>query len=102
MEHHNISSTSDTTSQLRIPNAAWVLLAAVVVGLLAIFVFKMAVGTVVTYGFLGLMVLSHFFMHGGHGSHGSHGASTNQADSRVGEDTKTDQDNTHARHGGCH
>ncbi len=99
MEHHDISSTSDTTSQLRIPTAVWVLLAAVVAALLAIFVFKVAVGTVLTYGFLGLMVLSHFFMHGGHGSHG---ARTNQADSRVGDDTKPDQDNTHARHGGCH
>ena len=99
MEHHNTSSTSDTTSQVRIPTAVWVLLAAVVAALLAIFVFKVAVGTVVTYGFLGLMVLSHFFMHGGHGSHGAH---TNQADSPVGDDTQTDQDKTHARHGGCH
>lgn len=102
MEHHNTSSTSDTASQVRIPTAVWVLLAAVVIALIAIFVFKVAVGTVLTYGFLGLMVLSHFFMHGGHGSHGSHGARTNQADSRVGDDTKPDQDNTHGRHGGCH
>ena len=102
MEHHNTSSTSDTTSQIRIPTAAWVLLAAVVAALLAIFVFKVAVGTVVIYGFLGLMVLSHLFMHGGHGSHGAHGAHSDQANSRVGDDTQTDQDKTHARHGGCH
>lgn len=99
MEHHNISSTSDNASPVRIPPAVWVLLAAVVLGLLAIFVFKVAVGTVVTYGFLGLMVMSHLFMHGGHGSHG---AQSSQADARVGDDTKPDQDNTHDRHGGCH
>lgn len=99
MGHHNTPSISDTTSQVRIPTAVWVLLAAVVAALLAIFVFKVSVSTVVTYGFLSLMLLSHLFMHGGHGSHG---ARTNQADSRVGDDTKSDQDNTHAGHGGCH
>jgi len=99
MEHHNTSSTSDTASQVRIPTAAWVLLAAVVIALIAIFVVKVAVGTVLTYGFLGLMVLSHLFMHRGHGAHGAH---TNQANSRVSDDTQTDQDKTHTRHGGCH
>ena len=99
MEHHNTSSTSNTASQVDIPTVVWALLAAVVAAMLAIFVFKVPVGTVVTYGFLSLMVLSHFFMHG---RHGSHSARTNQADSQVGNDTKTDQDNTHTGHGGCH
>ncbi len=99
MEHHNASSTSDTASQVRIPTAVWVLLAAVVAALLAIFVFKVAVGTVLTYGFLGLAVLSHLFMHGGHGSHGAHSDQSNsQADTKI----DTDQKNTHAGHGGCH
>ena len=101
---HNPSSTTDatTTSQVRIPTAAWVILAAVVAALVAIFVFNVAVSTVLTYGFLGLMLFSHLFMHGGHGSHESHGTHSEQADSRVGGDTQTDQENTHARHGGCH
>lgn len=103
MEHNSSSNTDTTTaSQLRIPTAAWVILAAVVAALLAIFVFKVAVSTVLTYGFLGLMLFSHLFMHGGHGSHESHGTRTDQADSLVGDGTKTDQENTHARHGGCH
>jgi high-affinity Fe2+/Pb2+ permease len=99
MEHHNTSLTSDTTSQVQIPTAVWVILAVVVAALIAIFVFKVAVGTVVTYGFLSLMLLSHLFMHGGHGSHGAH---TNKANSQVGDNSTTDQDNTHAGHGGCH
>lgn len=99
MEHHNTSSNSDTISQVRIPTAAWVLLAAVILALLAIFVFKMAVGTVVTYGFLGLMVMSHLFMHGGHGSHSAHNDPSNsQADGS----TNTDQKSTHSGHSGCH
>lgn len=95
----NSSSPSDATAQLRIPTAVWALLVAVVLGLLAIFVFKVAVGTVFTYGFLGLMILSHFFMHGGHGSHGAH---TNQTDPPASDGVKTDQDNSSAGLGGCH
>lgn len=68
MGHHNTSSTSNIASQVQIPTAVWVLLAAVVAALLAIFVFKVSVSMVVTYGFLGLMLLSHFFMHGRHDS----------------------------------
>lgn len=96
---HNSSSPSDATTQLRIHTAVWVLLVAVVLALLAIFVFKVAVGTVLSYGFLGLMILSHFFMHGGHGSHGAH---TNQTDPPASDGIKTDQDNSGAGHGGCH
>lgn len=75
------------------------MLTGLVVALLSISVFKVAVGTVVTYGFIGLMVLSHFLMHGGHDSHGAH---TNQADSQVGDGAKTDKNNAHAGYGGCH
>ena len=96
MEHHNTSSTSDIDSLVWIPTAVWVLLAEVVVALLAIFVFKVAVGTVVAYGFLGLMVLNHFFMHGRHGSH------TDQTNSQFGDATETDINNTHAGRGSCH
>ena len=98
MEHHT-SPLMVSDRRLRIPIAAWVILAGLVVALLAIFVFKVAVGTVVTYGFLGLMVLSHFFMHGGYGSHGSH---NNKTSSEVFEETNTDQKNNHAGRGGCH
>jgi fatty acid desaturase len=96
---HNTSSTSDTTSLFRIPTVAWVLLVAVAATLLAIFVFKVAVGTVLTYGFLGLMVLSHLFMHGGHGAHGAHSDQSNSLDDAR---TNTDQKSTHTGHSGCH
>lgn len=98
MEQHT-SSSMVSDRRVLIPAIAWVMLTGLVVALLSIFVFKVAVGTVVTYGFIGLMVLSHFFMHGGHGSHGTH---TNRADSQAGDGAKTDKYNSHAGHGGCH
>ena len=95
MEHHS-SSSMVSDRKLRIPAVAWVMLAGSAVVLLAIFVFKVSVGTIAIYGFIWLMVLSHLFIHGGHG------AQSDQANSRAGDDTQTDQDKTHARHGGCH
>ncbi|MBI3361538.1 MAG: hypothetical protein HY023_10560 [Chloroflexi bacterium] len=56
----------------RIPTIAWVAAGGLVAALVAIFVFKVAAGTVLIYGLFGLMALSHLFMHGGHGSHGGH------------------------------
>jgi hypothetical protein len=66
------------------------------VALLAIFVFNVAVKTVVYYGFFALMMGSHFFMHGGHGGHGGHqhGSTSNNADSTKNENSK--------HTGGCH
>ncbi len=93
------SSSMVSDRRIHIPTVAWVMLAGLVAALLAIFLFNVAVGTVVTYGFIGLMVLSHLFMHGGHGSHNTHGDHTSsQADA----ETDVEQKNTHAGHGGCH
>jgi len=99
MEHHTTSSASDTTSQVRIPTAAWVLLAAVVIAFIAIIVFKVAVGTVITFGLIGLMMFSHLIMHGGHSSHSTHSDHTS---SQTGISSDADQKSTHAGHGGCH
>lgn len=86
----------------RIPKAVWFLLAGLVVALVAIFVFKVAVGPVVSYGFLGLMMFSHFFMHGGHGSHGSHGAQPGQGNLQAVDNADPDQKDSHIVHRGCH
>ena len=101
MEQHT-SSSIVSDRRVRIPAVVWVMLAGIVAALLAIFVFKVAVGTVVAYGFFGFMVLSHLFMHGGHGSHGAHNSQTSST--AVGEtnETNTNQKNNHAGRGGCH
>ena len=65
---HNPSSFSS----VRIPTAVWIVVAAVLAGGIAIFVFKVAIGTVLSFGLFGFMMLSHLFMHGNHGSHGNH------------------------------
>jgi hypothetical protein len=83
----------------RIPPIVWVLGIGLVVALLAIFVFNVAVKTVVYYGFFALMMGSHFFMHGSHGGHGGpaghkHGSTSNNSDINR---------NEHSEHaGGCH
>jgi hypothetical protein len=56
----------------RIPPIVWVLSVGLVVALLAIFVFNVAVKTVVYYGFFALMMGSHFFMHGSRGGPAGH------------------------------
>jgi hypothetical protein len=44
-----------------------VLLITALAALVAIFVFNVALNTVITYGLFGLFIVSHLFMHGGHG-----------------------------------
>lgn len=84
---------------LRIPPIVWFLGIGLTAALVAIFVFNVAVNTVVYYGFIALMLGSHFFMHGAHSGHGGpagqqHGPVSNGAESNK---------NEHSRHtGGCH
>ena len=81
---------------LRIPPIVWVLGGGLIAALVAIFVFNVAVNTVIYYGFIALMIGSHFFMHGSHGRHGGHqhSSTSNNADAN---------NNEHSRHtGGCH
>lgn len=86
----------------RIPKAVWFLLAALLLALMAIFIFKVAVGTVVSYGFFGLMIFSHLFMHGGHGSHGLDGRQPGKDNSQVVDGTDPALTDSHTGHGGCH
>jgi len=95
MEHHT-STSAGFPRLLGIPSVVWVILAGVAAALVAIFVFKVATNTVLTYGFLSLMLLHHMFMHGGHASHGAHDSQTSL---KAGDETDNDQN---AGHGGCH
>ena len=93
------SSLMALDRRLRQPAVVWVMSAGIVATLLAAFLFKVAVGTIETYGFFGLMVLSHLFTHRGHGSHGAHNS---QSSSESVDETKADQKNNHISHGSCH
>ena len=98
MEQHTPTSMG-STRLLGIPTVVWVILAGVAAALVAIFVFKVATSTILTYGFLSLMLLHHMFMHGGHASHGAHDSQTSL---KAGDETDNDQNAAHAGHGGCH
>lgn len=99
MEHQ---TNSNVTSARRsgLPLAGWVALAGLIAAIVAIFVFNVAVGTVLTYGVIGLIFFGHLFMHGGHGSHSSHdGSTTSPSDTEA----QAEQKNKHTDHsGGCH
>ena len=100
MEHNSNVDIDDRP--FRIPPIVWVLGIGLIVALAAIFVFNVAISTVVYYGFFALMIGSHFFMHGSHGGHGSHG---NSAEHQHDTTSKTAQSNKneHSGHtGGCH
>lgn len=98
------SHPSVTDRPVRIPPIAWFLGLGLIAALVAIFIFNVAFSTVVYYGFLALMLGSHFFMHGSHSGHGGsaghqHGSASNAAESDKAESDK----NKHAGHtGGCH
>ncbi len=73
-----------------------------IAGFAAIFVFKVDSGTVLTFGLFGLFMASHLFMHGGHGAHGDRTQHTQPAGKTIEAISKTDPQNTQARHTGCH
>lgn len=99
MEH--TSHTSETTDRpLRVPSIVWVLGLGLIAALIAIFVFNVAVSTVVYYGFIGLMLGGHFFMHGSHGGHAGHGG--HEAHNRAAGEAQSDQDEHAGHSGGCH
>lgn len=97
MEHPHTPSTITPDRPFRIHPAVWLIAAGIIAALAAIFVFKVAVGTVITYGLVGLMIISHLFMHGAHGGHG--GAPANK-DGATG-DTQS-KDGQAGNSGSCH
>ena len=89
-------NTNITEHERKIPPVVWLLGVGLLAAVIAIFVFNVAVNTVVYYGFFALMMGSHFFMHGSHGGPAGHqhGATSNNADTNKHE---------HSGHsGGCH
>lgn len=88
---------------VRIPPIVWILGIALVIALVAIFVFDVAVKTVVYYGFFALMMGSHFFMHGSHGGHGRHQVdSTAHSTESNGNAIDSSKNENSGRSGGCH
>lgn len=69
---HRHSSTSPEESR-RFPVTTLLVALVVFAAAAAILVFNVPFTTVLVYGFLGLMLFSHLFMHGGHGAHSGHG-----------------------------
>ena len=96
-----ISST--TERPVSIPRVVRILGGGLFAALAAIVVFNVPLNTVVYYGFIVLMIGSHFFMHGSHGGHAGHeqhGDTSAKADN-VADTTQTQDE--HAGHsGGCH
>ena len=93
------SHPSVTDRPVRIPPIVWFLGLSLIAALVAVFVFNVAFNTVVSYGFIALMLGSHLFMHGSHGGHGSHAGHPSGAGDSAPEANK----NQHAGHsGGCH
>jgi hypothetical protein len=72
-KYETISAEAPRKFPLKALLAAMVILAAAA----AILVFNVPITTVLSYGFLGLMLFGHFFMHAGHGDH-DYGASPTQ------------------------
>lgn len=96
MEHvPHASETADRPR--RVPPIVWFLGLGLVAALIAIFLFNVAVDTVVYYGLIALMVGSHFFMHGSHGGHAGHGQPGTPT-----EAARSDKDQHAGHSGGCH
>ena len=100
MEHQQSNSAITPDRPFRIHPAVWLIAGGIVAALVAIFVFKVAISTVITYGFIGLMLISHLFMHGSHGGHGGHGGAPANKDGATDESQSENEHTGHA--GGCH
>ena len=98
MDH--TSHTSSTPDRpLRVPPIVWVSGLGLIAALIAVLVFKVAISTVLYYGFFALMIGSHLFMHGAHGGHGSHGPRSSSSGAAPSDKDK-DEHAGHSR--GCH
>jgi ABC-type transport system involved in cytochrome bd biosynthesis fused ATPase/permease subunit len=102
----DLVNNDNSIVKMHIPTWAWVIVATLIIGSLAIFVFNVPLNTVVTYGFFILMMGSHFFMHGSHGSHTGarsegHDNHPNQTGSQNNGDPNQNN-NKNSQSGGCH
>ncbi len=109
MEHTH-STTEDRS--IRIPRFVWIIGGGLLIALVAVVIFKVPFSTVAYFGFIALMMGSHFFMHGSHGGHGDHSQHGNSSTNAANTDDmpnangtaittpSTDQPTRHS--GGCH
>src|SRR3972149_3436483 len=74
MEHTH--STKDDRP-VRIPRLVWIVGGGLLIALVAVVAFKVPLSNVAYFGFLALMMGSHFFMHGRHSGHGDHSQHNN-------------------------
>ena len=91
-------TTQRSIRTLHVPGIVWAALAIVVAGVGAVLIFGVPGDRALTYGFLGVMILSHFLMHAGHGGHGGH----SHARSSGPESQPADGSDDHRSDGGCH
>jgi len=91
-------TTQRSIRTLHVPGIVWAALAIVAAGVGAVLIFGVPGDRALTYGFLGLMILSHFLMHAGHGGHGGH--SHARSSGPESQPAKGSEDNP--SHGGCH
>jgi len=103
MEHN----PPTTDRPLHVPPIVWVLGLGLIAALAAVFIFKVAVSTVVYYGFIALMMGGHFFMHGSHGGHGGHAGHGQRPGTTTNGDgpasaAQSDQAEHTGHSGGCH
>ena len=91
------------SNKFRIPTVGLITIIGILIALVAIFVFKVAVGLVLNYGLIAAMILSHFWMHAGHGNHGDHQehASPSNPSDKLGPVLIENNDPQNHRHG-CH
>ena len=75
MDH--LHTSSSPVEPRKFPVKTLLFAAAILAGAAAVLVFNVPVFTVLTYGFLGLMLFGCSFMHAGHGGH-DHGGSSDQ------------------------
>lgn len=91
-------TTQRSIRSARVPGIVWAALAIVAAGVGSVLIFGVPMDRALAYGFLGLMILAHFFMHAGHGAHGGH----SQARSSGPDSQPADGSDDHRSHGGCH
>jgi fatty acid desaturase len=77
---NHISNSTSPEESRKFPVKTLLVTVVILAAAVAVFVFNVPVLTVLSYGFLGLMLFGHFFMHGSHGGH-DHSASPSQQNS---------------------
>lgn len=96
-------NTQFDDKKFHIPALGWVAIGMVLIGLAAIFLFNVSVGSVLNYGLIAAMILSHFWMHGNHSSHHENHTDGNHTNSSAQlSPVPVKNDPTQNQRHGCH